>query len=236
MKHRLFFRGVGGPLNAPRNADCRRSLLDWCFAMGKEYLAILSDGKQRHEFRLNGGPINNPDGAQAVFLALGLGAASWARLEQHIDAVLMQVNKEQHSTEILSLFNPDHPLPFTDKIRLLKRYFNKHPALKEHTEAIRSFAKVAKILGQERNIYLHGILERYDSETKTIFIRSVKPLHDPKNPYAFGIAAYSVPLETLQSFAEFANKANDHLEEISRALFTPDAVARLRKPGPPNRG
>jgi hypothetical protein len=198
--------------------------------MTDDYLVILTDGAQRHEFTLNGGPINRAERVEAIFFALGHGAAAWARMEQHIDAVLMQVNKEQHSNDILALFDPDHPRPFTDKLRLLKRYFNKHPALRKHKEAIRSFAKTALILAEERNTYLHGILEYYDEQAKVITIKSIKPKHDPKNPYVFTIATSAVPLETLQGFAKIVNRANDALEEVSRALFTQDAVAKLRKP------
>jgi len=105
--------------------------------MHDDYFVNLTDGKQHHEFRFNGGPISHSSNASPVFLALGHAAAAWSRFEQHIDSILLQVNKEQHSNEILSLYDPNHPRPFKDKIRLLKRYFNKHPALKDYRNKIR---------------------------------------------------------------------------------------------------
>src|SRR5262249_8247617 len=138
-------------------------------------------------------------------------------------------NKEQHSSEILDLYDPNHPRPFTDKIRLLKRYFNKHPALEEHTEEIRTFARAALILAQERNTYLHGIFEFYNEPKKTVTLKSIRPAHDPQNPYIFKIETSAVPLDILKSFADMIGLANDKLEQVSRALFTPDAVSRLRK-------
>jgi hypothetical protein len=198
--------------------------------MSDDYLVILSDGKQSHEFLLNGGPINNPSIAPAVFLALGHAAAAWARLEQHIDSILLQVNKQQHSTEILSLYDPRHPNPFTDKIRLLKKYFNKHPALKNYKDKIRAFAKVAKQMAAERNTFVHSVIQGYNQKTKRLDLVSIGPLYDPKNPYLFKITRYNPPLSHVQGFATFINRANNYLEEITRQLFTADAVAKLRKP------
>lgn len=195
-----------------------------------DYRVVLTDGQQTHEFALNGGPINNPTEATEALLALGHAAAAWGRLEQHIDAVLMQVNKEQHSNEILDLYDPEHPRPFTDKLRLLKDYFNKHPGLASFTEKIRSFAIVAKSLSLERNEYVHGILEGYDPASQTIIIKSIRPKRDPNNPYLFKITVSGVPLATLQGFTDIVNKTNDELETISRQLFTQSAIEQLRKP------
>jgi hypothetical protein len=184
-----------------------------------------------HHFLLNGGPINHPKSAAPAFLALGHAAAAWGRLEQHIDAILLQVNKEQHSDEILALYDPNHPRPFTDKIRLLKAYFNKHPALAELKETISSFAAAVLSLSKERNEYIHGIFERYDEQSRTIYLHGIRPKFDRQNPYLFTIAFSKVPLEALEGFADIVNRANDELETISRALFTPDAIERLRKRG-----
>jgi hypothetical protein len=198
--------------------------------MSDDYLVFLREGKHQDEFLLNGGPISDPSKASAVFLALGHAAAAWSRLEQHIDTILLQVNKEQHSNEILSLYNPDHPRPFSDKIRLLKRYFNKHPALKEHKQKIRDFASAAKKMALERNEYIHSVIQDYDEKTQIVSLLSIQPKYDPDNPYLFRIVRYKPPLKTIQSFADFVNRANNSLEKISRQLFTENAVAQLRTP------
>jgi len=198
--------------------------------MSEDYLVFLMEGKQRHEFRLNGGPINDPSKASAVFLALGHAAAAWSRLEQHVDSILLQVNKEQHSNEILSLYDPNHPRPFSDKIRLLKRYFNKHPALKEYKQKISNFASVAKKIAEERNGYIHSVIQDYDEKPQIVSLLSVQPKYDPDNPYLFRLVRYQPPLKSIQSFPNFVNRVNDNLETISRQLFTEETVARLRKP------
>jgi hypothetical protein len=198
-----------------------------------DYLVVLlgggKDSLDVHHFLLNGGPINQPNTAAPAFLALGLAAAAWGRLEQHIDAILLQVNKEQHSDEILALYDPNHPKPFTDKIRLLKTYFNEHPALAELKERIRSFASAARSLSKERNDYIHGIFERYDEQSRTVYLHAIRPKFDRQNPYLFTITLSEVPLETLKGFADIVNRANDELEGISRALFNEGAIERLRK-------
>jgi hypothetical protein len=196
--------------------------------MSDDYLVILSDGKQRNEFLLNGGPINNPTSAPAVFLALGHATAAWSRLEQHIDSLLLQVNKKQHSSEILALYDPHHPNPFIDKIRLLKRYFNKHPALKDYKEKISAFASAAMKMAKERNTYIHSVIQEYDAQKQTIVLLSIRPLYNQKNPYLFKITRFNPPISALQSFAVFINRVNNYLEEISRQLFTENAVAKLR--------
>lgn len=49
---------------------------------------------RNHKYRYIGGPIELPDECHTLFADYGLAAASWARMEQHIDAILVQINKE----------------------------------------------------------------------------------------------------------------------------------------------
>src|SRR4051812_38190415 len=75
-------------------------------------------------------PLDDPAkmaGAAELFRAIGLAASSWSRLETHLDMVLIFLNQPQHSNEI---HDRDHPIGFKRKIKLLKRWFNQHPALK----------------------------------------------------------------------------------------------------------
>lgn len=68
--------------------------------------------------------VDSPDVPRSVYAAVGKAAMAWARLEQHLDAVLLQVNKKRFSE---SLYR-EHPGTFIGKVRLLKDWFNKHPA------------------------------------------------------------------------------------------------------------
>jgi len=82
----------------------------------------------------------------------------------------------------------------------------------------------------ERNDYIHSVIQDYDEKTQTVVLLSIQPIYDPDNPYLLKITRFTPPLSTLQSFADFINRANRYLDEISRQLFTQDAVAKLRKP------
>jgi hypothetical protein len=74
-------------------------------------------------------PLDSPTemaDAAELFRVLGLASSSWMRLEMHLDMVLLFLNQPQHSEK---LYNKDHPMGFRNKIKLLKRWFNQHPAL-----------------------------------------------------------------------------------------------------------
>ncbi len=176
-----------------------------------------------YTFQFTGGPIDNPDQAGQAWIALGHAAAAWARLEQQIDALLFQLNKAQHSEE---LYNPEHPIAFGNKIKMLKRWFNQHPALKERTQDIRDLTSRLKSLGAERNAMLHSILEGYSPDTETLTFRSLRFEGDGN----FKIKLHKTSLKSVSSFAAVTNTANKWLWEISSELFTPDGIERLRKP------
>jgi hypothetical protein len=180
-----------------------------------------------HEFQFIGGPIEDPERYKRLFVAIGHAAMSWARMEQHIDAILVQINKAQHSGETLDLYDPDHPKPFSDKIRMLKDYFNKHPALRPHTEAVRDFATGLMTLSTERNELLHGVLADYAIDTLTIRLDRIQ-YRRKTDDFLFRTHAY--PLGRLQAFTHLVNLAHYGLCEISKELFTTDALERLRTP------
>src|SRR5436853_427650 len=88
----------------------------------------------RHTFEnLTGGPIDNPSNAIRAFTIFGHLAVSWARLEQHVDLILIQVNRPDRSR---ALFDPNHPIAFSRKMRLLKKWMEHHP----------EFSKLSSIL------------------------------------------------------------------------------------------
>jgi hypothetical protein len=87
------------------------------------------DDNDIHKIRFTGGPLDSPEEMKAaaeLWRAIGLAACAWARLEQHLDAVLIHVNQPKHSEK---LHDPDRPIGFKRKIKLLKRWFNQHPVL-----------------------------------------------------------------------------------------------------------
>lgn len=79
------------------------------------YCVAMKWDNARDEFIFMGGPIDEK--CDAVMLALGYIGASWARLEKHINVLIIQINKAQHSTEELNLYDPDHPSPLWPNLR-----------------------------------------------------------------------------------------------------------------------
>jgi hypothetical protein len=127
--------------------------------------------------RLNfiGGPLDDEEQLKAsaeLLNAIGLATCVWARVEQLIDAALIYLNQPKHSEKI---HDPDHPIGFKRKIKLLKRWFNQHPALADHRDVIREITTELLELSGTRNAVLHSILDSYDPNTKTLVFRSIQP-------------------------------------------------------------
>jgi hypothetical protein len=100
---------------------------------------------------LTGTPLDSPtemENAAELFKALGIASSSWMRLEMHLDMVLLFLNQPKHSK---TLHEEDHPTGFARKIKLLRRWFNKHPALKPLADEFRGLAGPILVLSKTRN-------------------------------------------------------------------------------------
>lgn len=115
---------------------------------------------------------------------------------------------------------------------MLKRYFNKHPGLAQYTETVIDCATGLKRLSKDRNELLHGVLEDYDREQGHIMINGVQYRPSTKD---FLNRHQTFPAGKLKAFAGLVNLAHYTLCEVSKELFTPDAVARLQRPRRPTR-
>lgn len=188
-----------------------------------EYRVTLGKGVVDRDFVFVGGPLEQPDGLDDLFRALGLACAQWSRLEQHIDAVLIHVNNREHSD---SIFDPDHPVSFRKKIDLLKRWFNQHPALSGLTDDVRLLTSKLKQLNRHRNNLVHGTLESWDASTKTSTLRTLKCAGQD----GFTLATHKYTLKAIETVAELTAASNRFLSAISREVFTEDALERLRTP------
>lgn len=196
--------------------------------MPDDYLVGLQlDDGGVHEYLFIGGPIESPDENTEIFAKVGLAAATWARMEQHIDAILVQINKAHYSDETLDLYDEDHPRPFTDKIDLLKRYFNKHPGLSKYTDTVRDFAGGLLKLSIERNEAMHGVLEEFDRIKQTYTLNGMTYRRKTKD---FRNRHQVSPIARINDFIRLTNLAHYGLCEISKELFTTDAAERLQMP------
>lgn len=174
------------------------------------------------EFAFFKGPIDDPGDAYPAFAVYGRASAAWARLEHHIDAVLIHINKERFSER---LYEKQHPVSFEKKIDLLKRWFNQHPPLAPFAADIRTLTSKLKIVAKEdRNILLHCIFKSYDKATETLVIQNVQPQSDGD----IRIREIKTTVTDLNRFAKHVNVANLFLGSISQQLFTLGWIERLQ--------
>lgn len=174
-------------------------------------------------FRLSGFPIDDFAAHKELFAAIGHAAMSWARFETHLDAIPIHVNAAENSDD---LYNPDHPVTFGPKIKLLKRWFNQHPGLKQLKDQMRRLTSGAKNLSRLRNSVLHFILEDLDGNTAQF--HGIKYAGND----TFETKMTRMTIEELHKFATVVNAGNMILEDMSRVLFTKDALALLQKREP----
>lgn len=172
-------------------------------------------------------PVKMAEAAE-LFRAIGLAASSWSRLETHIDMALILLNQPQHS---IQLHDKDHPIGFKRKVRLLKRWFNKHPLLTEYKLNLRALSPELIKLVDTRNILLHSVLSDYNPATKQAVWRSIKALASD----TYSVGKHVGTIGTLIAFASEAHSAHIEFAKISREVFRPEMIERLRKSSPHTR-
>ncbi len=181
------------------------------------------DGK--HTFRYIGGPIENYATHQELFATIGRVVAAWGRMEQHIDALLIQINKQDHSSKALDLYDEHHPRQFVDKIRMLDEFFTKHPALAPYKATVHDFTTGLRKLAIERNELMHGIVEEYDPAARRVYCNGVRYR---KSTNDFLNRRQSYFLARLEALFVMTNKAHYGLCAVSKELFTEEGAAKLR--------
>jgi hypothetical protein len=173
-------------------------------------------------FKFIDGPVDDPSDAEVLFLELGKAAAAWARLEQQVEAILLHVNKKEFSEDLFC----EHPVSFTKKLSILKPWFKTHKALLQYKEPFLEVASKLWDLAEERNLYLHSVLESFNSQSSVAIFHRILP----KGNDEFKLVMSAVPLENISSFVEVVNLTNRYLWSVSQDLFTAAAISRLAKP------
>jgi hypothetical protein len=189
-------------------------------------LSELPPEEQRRltQFDFVGGPLEYPDNDEMnlPFAAYGFAATAWSRLETHIDAALIHINKPQYSVD---LFDMDHPISFARKLKLLKRWFGQHKAPSEHKDDLRALAIRLKALSSDRNILFHSLFSAYDADKMEITLRSISY----EGNGLFHLAQREFSTRILIRFGQAANAENRALYAITSQIFTSDIVAQLKK-------
>jgi hypothetical protein len=147
---------------------------------------------------------------------------AWGRLETHVNALLIHVNKRRFSSEI---FDPDHPVSFSRKLKLLKSWFDKHKALAKFRVKINKLIKTMRELSGFRNDFLHALFENYDAEKKEITLKNLKYIGND----SFHITRRDFEIGKLIVFVRLVNEANRALAALTSKLFTRGAFERLEK-------
>lgn len=135
------------------------------------HILIISDGEKEHEFQLTGGPLDHALGHQAVMAGVGRCLLAWARMEQHLNMLILTVNREEYSP---SLYETDRPEALKWKLKLLKRWFNRHPPLAHRRDEFRRLSAAVAKLATIRNTLAHGILEAVDTKSGVATFRAVQ--------------------------------------------------------------
>jgi hypothetical protein len=187
-----------------------------------DYTIVVHQDGVPYEFKLTGGPIDAPDFSADLFAAIGHAATSWARLEQHLDALLVHVNKAAEA----EIYNAEHPISFQGKIKLLKNWFNKSAGLSRLSGEMRYLTSSIKKLTPHRNLYLHSTVEDWNATDQVATFNSMKYEGNDE----FQLKRVVVPLSAIKAFARLANTSNRYLATISKAVFEADALKRSQKP------
>jgi hypothetical protein len=125
------------------------------------------------------------------------------------------------------LYEKRHPVSFSRKADLLKKWFTNHPPLAQFKDDMRVLTIKLKTVAEEsRNPLMHCIFKSYEPSTQTLTIQNVRPKPDG-NVY---IIEFGVTLEQINRFTEHVNRANIFLGQISSELFTPIWLERLHTP------
>ena len=88
---------------------------------------------------------------------------------------------------------------------------------------------MVKELSKERNQYLHAILESYDPQAQVLTFHSIQPQGKPADGehQKFLVKKTEAKLAQITTFADVVMRGNRYFLEISRKLFTTDALKEL---------
>ncbi|MER9638350.1 hypothetical protein [Mesorhizobium sp. M0228] len=172
---------------------------------------------------------DDPSHAAPALEALGRVAASWSRMEHHLDALIIQINKPVHSESLYA----EHPVSFSKKIDVLKSWFNRYPPLASYREDMRYLTSRLKFISKEngskvvlnRNILLHSIPASFDGTRREIVLHHMMFLPDGN----IRSRHITITLEQLAAYAGIVQMCNQYLSYITRELFTREGYEKIQK-------
>ena len=103
---------------------------------------------------IDGGQLNDPPSfARELLQAFGFASMHWARLEQHLDVLLITLNKEQVTEK---KFKPYSNCSWARKLDFFEKWFSANSKLARYSEQVKKLAPRLKELGEYRNLLLHS--------------------------------------------------------------------------------
>lgn len=185
------------------------------------HILILAEGDNEQEFQLTGGPLERLVGDRAVMAHIGRAVLAWGRMEQHLNLLIMTINREHNSPR---LYEKKHPQQFTEQIRVAGKWFDEHPALVGWKEDFKKFTTYLEEMAEPRNTLAHGVLEALDASSGRAIFKSVKR----KKGGGFKIYRKEIAFKIFPRMIVMANAANTVLSVLTHQLCCPEGEELLR--------
>jgi hypothetical protein len=172
--------------------------------------------------RLVGGHIEDPPPyAFPIIFAIGLAALHWGRLEQHLTALLLSINKEEHGPET---YRAVPNAEFKRKLEIFQQWFVKDERLSEHRDKATRLHTALKNANQDRQSLFHANIQEFTEGPPP----TVRFMHLRTKGDRVLMAPSEWTEEQILGFARGAAGLNRGLHTITRAVLTPEFLASLR--------
>lgn len=171
---------------------------------------------------IEGGQLNNPPGfAEELLKAFGFASMHWARLEQHLDVLLITLNKEQVTNK---KFTPYPNSSWSKKTNLLQKFFSDNLKLKTYFAQIENLIPRLKKLGEDRHFLLHSNCVEF-IEGPPLSMIAIK-LNILSNGDVEQQRA-ELTLEQIMHFSGCIAGLNNSLKQISQEILTNDFLKSI---------
>jgi hypothetical protein len=106
-----------------------------------------------------GGHLDDvPPYAENILAGVGIAMLNWARLEQQLDALLIHVNKKDHSSEP---YKPLRTASFKLKIELFERWFARDPRFIRQRKRAIKLVNSRTLASDDRNLLAHSNVQAF---------------------------------------------------------------------------
>jgi hypothetical protein len=173
-------------------------------------------------FHFVGGHLDQvPEYAENLVKAVGLATLNWARLEQQVDALLISVNKPDHSTEA---YKSTPYISFRKKIEMFERWFARDPRFTNQRQRAERLTEAFTLAAQDRNLLTHSNVQEFieGPPVKMIVLKTVI------NGDELRIERGEWTEEQIFGLAKDLNKLSYGLWTISQEVLRTDFLDNLR--------